>query len=685
MATIRTAIKINDGMSPAFRSMNKAMNIVLNSFAAVQKASSNSIDTSSIQAARRELSSAEVILNQVEQDINGAGGAQDKFNDKLQRGRNHASGLSRQISRMVMRLGAAAGIGKTLGLSDELASTKARLNLVNDGLQTTAELQNMIFKSSERSRGSYLDTAKSVSKLGILARDAFGSNQETIAFAEQMNKQFKIGGASIEEQTAGMYQLTQAMAAGRLQGDEFRSIMENAPMLAQSIAEYLGVSTGELREMSSEGLITADVIKNALFASAEETNERFAQLPLTFGDVWTSIRNNAIQAFEPLLSRMNEIANSDRFQALINGIISGATTLARVLLGVFDIVLSIAGFFQDNWSVIEPIVWGLVAAFTAWKVVTLAVAAAKWVQAAAQWALNSAILACPLTWIIVAVAAVIAAIVAWVKSVGGLKVAWLIVVNAILTAWDWVKIAFFTGVYWVVNLFNKMKLGFMTVGVAIANYMGDMKANVLMILQNLVNGAINIINGFIGVLNKIPGVNIGLIEQVTFGTDAKLKNEAEKQARNAALEDYRSEIEAGIAERDAALENMRSDAASAAAERAAEIAAAKADGASPAEDAANKAGGAEDALGGIYDNTGATAENTGSIADTMEATEEDLKYLRDLAEQETINRFTTAEIKVEMTNHNSISDGTDLDGVVTYLEEKIYETMEAAAEGVHDV
>lgn len=685
MATIRTAIKINDGMSPAFRSMNKAMNIVLNSFAAVQRASSNSIDTNSIQAARRELSSAEVILNQVEQDINGAGGAQDKFNDKLQRGRNHASGLSSQISRMVMRLGAAVGIGKTLGLSDELASTKARLNLVNDGLQTTAELQNMIFKSAQRSRGAYLDTAKSVSKLGILARDAFGSNQEMVAFAEQMNKQFKIGGASLEEQTAGMYQLTQAMAAGRLQGDEFRSIMENAPMLAQSIAEYLGVSTGELREMSSEGQITADVIKNALFASAEETNERFAQLPMTFGDVWTSIKNNAVQAFEPLLTRMNEIANSDRFQALINGVISAASTLAGVLMGIFDIVLSIAGFFQDNWSIIEPIVWGLVAAFTAWKVVTLAVAAAKWVQAAAQWALNSAILACPLTWIIVAIAAVVAAIVVWVKSVGGLKVAWLIVVNAILTAWDWVKIAFFTGVYWVVDLFNKMKLGFMTVGVAIANYMGDMKANVLMILQNLVNGAINIINGFIGVLNKIPGVNIGLIEQVTFGTDAQLQNEAEKQARNAALEDYRSEIEAGIAERDAALKQMRSDAASSAAERAAEISAARADATSPAEDAVNQAGGAEDALGGIYDNTGSTADSTGSMADSMEATEEDLKYLRDLAEQETVNRFTTAEIKVEMTNHNNISDETDLDGVVTYLEEKIYETMEAAAEGVHDV
>lgn len=220
-------------------------------------------------------------------------------------------------------------------LSDKYALIKARINMINDGTQSTAEIMDKVYAAAERTRGSYLDMAGSVGRLGILAKDAFSSNDETIAFVEQMNKQFKIGGASIEEQTSAMYQLTQAMAAGKLQGDEFRSIMENAPLLAQAISQEMGLPMGQLKEMSSQGLITADVIKNAMFNSADETNAKFAELPMTFAEVGNSIQNQAIQAFQPVLESLTQMTAGSEFKEALNGIgvvFQGLAAVARVAI-----------------------------------------------------------------------------------------------------------------------------------------------------------------------------------------------------------------------------------------------------------------------------------------------------------------------------------------------------------------
>lgn len=220
-------------------------------------------------------------------------------------------------------------------LSDKYALIKARINMINDGTQSTAEIMDKVYAAAERTRGSYLDMAGAVGRLGILAKDAFSSNDETIAFVEQMNKQFKIGGASIQEQTSAMYQLTQAMAAGKLQGDEFRSIMENAPLLAQAISQEMGLPMGQLKEMSSQGLITAEVIKNAMFNSADETNAKFAELPMTFAEVGNSIQNQAIQAFQPVLESLTQMTAGSEFKEALNGIgvvFQGLAAVARVAI-----------------------------------------------------------------------------------------------------------------------------------------------------------------------------------------------------------------------------------------------------------------------------------------------------------------------------------------------------------------
>jgi hypothetical protein len=401
-------------------------------------------------------------------------------------------------------------------------------------------------------------------------------------------------------------------------------------------------------EWAAEGLITADVIKNAMFASADETNAKFAEMPMTIGQIGTVVGNTLLQTFEPVLQ----------------GIGRGAQ------------------WIYDNWSTLEPIFWGLTAAVGAYAAMTAIKTAVTWLSVAANRALIATMLSNPIMRIALAIGVVIGAIYKWVQSVGGLEIAWKIAMNGILTAWDWVKIGFFTGVYWVLDLWDKLKLGIMTASVGIQNFMGDMKANVLTILQNMVNGAIGIINNFINLLNKIPGVSISAIQEVTFGTTAQMENDAAKRAREADLQNYRNQLEAGMAARDAALERMKSDAWDAAAKRQAEISAAQAANAAKTvqdNDFLSMFSNAE-AMKNLAD----TAENTAKMADSMEMNEEDLKYLIDIAGQQAINRFTTAEIKIEMGGiTNNVSKDTDLDGIMDYLAEGLYEAMQVAAEGVH--
>jgi tape measure domain-containing protein len=387
---------------------------------------------------------------------------------------------------------------------------------MNDGLQTTAELQNMIFAAAQRSRASYQDTANTVTKLGILAGNAFSSNQEMVAFAEQLNKQFVIGGASVQESSAAMYQLSQAMASGRLQGDEFRSIMENAPMLAQAIASYMGKTTGELREMSSQGLITSDVIKNALFYVAEETEERFNKMPKTIGQIWTSIKNTALKEFQPVLTKINEVVNNPRFNQGMQKITLALVSLAGVALSVFETVGNAAAWVGDNWSTVAQIIMGVVGAYIAYNAVALITngilaaqvlvakvkAAADMMQAGAtftatvaQHGLNAALWACPITWIIALIIALI--------------VVFIIFTEQIVGAIWWLGALFKNIGLWIANVaigvWNSIKnigLWFANLGLGIWEVLKACANNVLAAFQN---AWINIQIGFIPLYQPSEG------------------------------------------------------------------------------------------------------------------------------------------------------------------------------------
>ena len=319
--------------------------------------------------------------------------AQKVFGQDLQGAMNKV-GKGLQIAAAATGIGVAATAVKDLAvgaanLSDQMAQIRSRINLINDGSQTTAEIMDKIYAASQRSRGGYLEMADSVSKLNMLAKDAFSSNDEAIFFVEQLNKQFKISGASVEEATSAMYQLTQAMASGKLQGDEFRSIMENAPMLAQSIAQEMGMSVGQLKELSSQGLITADIIKNALYGSAEETNQKFAEIPMTFADIGQSIQNQFIQAFTPVLEQLASITSSSDFMAAFEGVgiaIRGVAAVAQVSIGLIS-----AAF--NSMKVVVSTVGSIIKSFATLVVTSMPVVAAAIVGVTAAFIAQRAIVA----------------------------------------------------------------------------------------------------------------------------------------------------------------------------------------------------------------------------------------------------------------------------------------------------
>lgn len=590
----------------------ESVNTVVDGFKKMQSASETAIKT-----ADKTTSAAEV--------KNKPRGFSEKFGGFMEKARGAVSDLWPSVQ---------AGMEKT----DKYARQNYQLESIAQNGETSDQLRQRVYSAAQGSRSGFDETLSNVAKLAKTSKDDFKTNDEVIYFIELVNKAFS--GLGAEEAAQSINKVSEAMAKGKLQGDDLNALMEQSPMLAQALTRYTGQSQEQLAAGSG---ISDDVLKNAMYNSADDINNKFLQIPATFAQIGTLINDTLTKAFGPLL----------------------------------EAVANAATWIYNNWSVIEPIFWGIAGAVAA---VTIA-----------QLAMNLAFLACPLTWIILAIGAVIALIAYWIQSVGGIKVAWLIVVNALITAWDIVKIAFFAGVYWVIDLWNNMMLGIKSASVGIQNFFGDMKVGVLTILQDMVNGSIDLINLLIGALNHLPKVHIDPLEKVTFGQDAREKNDAEKMAREAELADQRRKVAETGRQHQKDIFDRTLKAASDKLEREKEIASLRDEAAKNAKDKdpGKKYAAAAFSDGGTTNeanaaNLAATAANTGSMKNSMDIAEENLVYMRDIAEREAINKFTTSEISVSMGGiTNNVNSDLDLDGVVSYMEQKIYETMTVAAEGVH--
>ena len=641
---------------------------------------------------------------------------QGQFNRAINEGATSADDLMNSIKGTVMAYATVQTGKAVLGLSDTLTLTTARLDMMNDGLQTTEEMQNMIFQSAERARGQYQKTADAVSKLGTLAGNAFGSSAEVVGFMEQVNKQFAIAGTSAQGVNAAMLQLTQAMGSGILRGQEFNAVFQQAPNIMQSIANYLGKPIGKLKDLAAEGKITADIVKAAVFAAADETNAKFEKMPKTFEQIWNSFSNYALKAFEPVLHRLNTLANSEGFQTFVNSAIGAMATVADVVLNIFDLIGQGASFIADNWSWLAPIIYGVAAALAVYygaqlaaNVVSfisngihLAMAAAQMIHlaatgaltvataaaTAAQYGLNSALYACPLVWIIILIIAVIAIIFA--------------VCNAIAKMTGIANTGFGVmtgGINVVIQFFRNLGLSVANIAIGIGNAIGALASNMMTAFSNAISGiqswfynllstALSVVAGICEALNKLPFVEFDFSGISSAADDYAAKSSAaagNKQSYTSVSDAFNS----GMSTFDAFKDGWASDAFSA--------------GASWGDGVVDKVSGMLKGvlnpeipsigdplgignipeLGDIAGKAADTAGNTGAIKDAMDITEEDLKYLRDIAEQEAINRFTTAEINIEQTNNNHISNNGDLDGVLSGLTDAVYEAVDIIAEGAH--
>ena len=705
MATIRSQMVLNDGISGVLKRITNGLSTTLNAFEQVQRASGRAVDVTQIQAARAALAEANRDVDNMAEAYRRAAQQEEVLNKGLRNGVSAADGLLGKVKGIVTTLAAGAGAKAVLGLSDQLASSSARLSLIVDDGGSVDALEQKIMASAQRSRASYLGTMQTISKLGLQAGDAFNSNDELIRFTELLNKNFVIGGSSATEQAAAMYQLTQAMGSGRLQGDEYRSIIENAPMLAGAIEDYMRNvqgATGAMKDWSSEGLLTADVIKAAVFNSADEVEARFQQMPMTWGQVWTQMQNKAIAAFDPVLSKLNQVANSERFETVTDGIVSGLATIAAVAGVVLDLLISGGSLVVDNWSWLEPIVWGLVAAFVAYNTVALitnginaATALAEGVKAAAlamstgatfaataaQYGLNAALLACPITWIVVLVIALVAAFYAAVAAINHFA-------GTSLSATGIVMGAFAVAGAFIINLI----LGVVNFVIGIGVELYNLIATFANFFANVFNDPVGaIINLFAGMFDFILGIvqsAASLIDTV-LGTDM---SSAVAGFRNTVA----TKVEEIVGDQVEVMEKLNaSDYQIQRIEY------------GDAWAAGNSLGrGIEDAVGGLFNfdlgaaenygadspfaladisnNAAMTAANTGAAADALTATTEELEYLRDIAERDAINRFTTAEVRIDMTGMtNRIEGNADLDGVISVLTDGFTEALVTAAEGVH--
>lgn len=676
MATIRSQMVLNDQVTGVLKNITRALDITLHSFEQMQDASANAVDVRLLNQARAGLGEVNLAVREMEENYRRAAQqeqqvtrnirqstqAEQQLNASIRGGNDALDDMVGKAKNLAATIGASVGLKKLIELSDQMTSTTARLNFIVDDGGSVEALEAKIMASAQRSRAAYLDTASAIASMGANAGAAFSSNDELIAFMEQVNKQFVIGGASAQGQAAAMLQLTQAMAAGALRGEELNSILENAPGIARAIEQYMGIAEGSIKSYAEKGAVSATVVKNALLSIADETNAKFNGMAMTWGQVWTQMGNIALKVTQPLLTAINWLANN---LSVIGPILLG--------LGTAFLVFQVAAHWTQIAAVATAAYHAVVNLLSiGFGVLTGNTAAAS----AAVFTFNSALLASPITWIIMLIAVVIGllyGVVAIINKVtgssisatglicGAIAVAGAFIGNTVigllnaLIQYIWaIFVAPFLGIVeWILNVCNG---GFNSFGDAVANLIGQ-----------IIGWFLNLGKVVTTIIDAIFGTNwTAGLESLQSSVTAWGKNEnAITLDKNAPTIDYRFEygdawaagndFGKGIDAKIGGMFNM-----------------------------GGLGGTSGFDLGDIAAYTGETADNTGKTADALAVTEEQLEYLRDIAERDAINRFTTAEVKIDMTGMTNRIDGSaDLDGVISQLTEGFTEALVTAAEGVH--
>lgn len=721
MATIRTAIQIEDRLSQPIRAMHNAVSMMVNQMESMHTASGNMFDTSTIALMRREMANAATSMNQIEQEIRGTDNAQEQLNNRIRDGTGAMDGLLGKVGALVGAYLTLQGLGKVIEISDELTNTKARVQLlvedmpvipdqlakVDFGLGDMSDIelaQQLIHDAAQRSFSSFKDTADMVSRIGTNARDSFSNLSEVVAFTELVQKQFGIAGASAVEASNATIQLSQALASGVLRGDELNSIFEQAPNLISTIADYMGEPLGAIRDLAVDGMITADIVKNAMFAASDDINKKFDSMPVTWSQMWTYFQNEALRAFGPVLQKINEIANSERFKTFAASATQALYLIARVIDIVMNAIATVGSFIYDNWSFLGPIILGIASAIgvliTYLTLARAAIVAITFVQ----WLWNAAQLANPIVWVVIAIVALVAIIYLAVAAInhftgssisatgivaGAFMVLGSAIYNVIAYMWNmWASyVEFFVNVwknpmYSVRRLFYNLATNVLDVIISMTKGWDGFATSFVNAIIDAVNKAIQAWNWFIDKLPDGVSKTIGLKAGTEYSHRESITSDIENL--KGALGDWVGEPPDDYWEAPKMEMKSLGEAWDTGYEWGANaLDSTKGQGANTDAlmKSVNDSLGLGDKLDKGYEAGKKTADNTKKTADGVKMMNEDLKYLRDIAEREAINRYTTAEIKIDARSQNHINNEMDIDGIIDRFAEKAEETAEMLAEG----
>lgn len=714
MATISSTLALNDSMTPVLRSIASALAGINAAFEQLGIASQQALDPQDINAANRALQQTEQI--------------QDEVTDSMRESESAADGLWGKIKGFIAAYAGWELIRQTVAWSDEITNIKARLDAANDGTQTTAQYMNDIYEAAQRSHAPFQQTADLVGKLRNNAAEAFQSNAEAVAFAEQLNKQFSIAGASQQGAADATFQLIQALGAGALRGEELNSVLDQAPNIVRTIADHMGVPIGKIRELASEGKITADVVKNAILGATEKTNAAFNKVPLTFGAAWTMAKNTFQKNMLGLQEVISNAFNTAQFQQIMDGLTSAVSTFAMVAIPIVKGVAATIGFMHRNWSLIAPVIFTVIGALTAYKVAVLAMAAAEAISkgikiaaasaqvayavvmgtataattaaTAAQWGLNAAMLANPVGVIIGAIIALIGLLylaIAVINKVTGenysataiiaatLYGLWAHIKNIVASVWNIIiaLVEFFMNV-WNNPIYSVKKLIFSLLETFKNLFIGILQG-LDPVLTAVSNGFTSMVNGIIKGVNWISEaldkVGLGWGQTAEFALTTSFADDVEKQ-----LNGVLAGLDPGVSPGDyKTLDHLKMDFADPREYTQKGYEAGAKFGDDPMGTIKGALGLANDpAIQSIMDGQdkgNKLAEQTAK--NTTPKAEEDYKYIKEIMAGKAVDRLSGTDIRIQMNNNNKINSALDLDSIVNALAQKLTGAMDSAAEGVH--
>lgn len=761
MASIATTIELYDKVSAPINEIVSSLHSMCQAYENAESSMQSTFNTRGIVNTRNE-------IDNTTREVNNLGGKiqenelhQQNFNNRVAQGTIAANGLLGKIIKLAATYASIQTLKKGVSVSDNFTQTTARLGMMNDAFNNvngtamkTNDLVYKVYQSAQNARGSFSDMAAVVAKFGNNARNAFSSQKEVVDFANLIQKQMIIAGASSAEASNAMLQLSQALGSGVLRGDELNSIFEQAPNLIQSIANYLNVPIGKIREMAQEGQISAEVVKAAIFASADEINAKFEAMPMTWGQVWTNITNYALMAFQPILVKINELANNQQFQVFAANAVNALTQVVNMLLYIMNVVGVVVQFFIDNWSAISPVIYGVAVALGLYLAVLAIVntvnkisaaiaavkAAADMMQAGAtfaatvaQYGLNAALAACPITWIIILIIALIVILYMVVDSINNVAETSIsatgIIAGVLASAGAFIGNLFVTLINFVIDIFVVLWNFIISFANFFANVFSDPINAVARMFFDLVDTVLSLLQSLASAIDTIFGSNLasavsgwrsslgGWVDN-TFGKGAEVMAKVNSKSLHLKRFEYGKAWDAGYSWGEGVekkLSNMfnfngkipsvdgnipsvnglqanynvpeHSVLDSSSIFNGAGYEPGDYSGINNSVDIPSIGSKRKDGHrsgGGAAQHIANTAENTARTADALDITNEDLKYLRDIADRDVINRFTTAEINVDFGGvNNNINNDMDLDGVIDYLASGVQEAMEQAAEGVH--